>query len=186
MNEHNLVILYSGGLESRFLLELAIKLNYNPYCVLIDYGQKHIKELDVAEIVCTKLNVMYEIIKIDWSIKSALTSAHNSDGEDIYKGVSHWYVPARNLIFVSIAAAIAESHGIDTIWFGASYDDRLNLFPDCYQEWVVSMNELLEKTMSTKIQLLAPLCGMSKHLIEQVIEKTNIDLKEVWSGYRTE
>lgn len=184
MKKEDLVLLYSGGLESRLLLQIALSSGYSPLCILIDYQQKHIKELDFAIETCHKLNVPFERIGIKLPVKSALTTGQGAPENNLYKGVSEWYVPARNLIFISVAASVAESRDIDTIWFGASYDDRINLFPDCYQEWVVSINEMLAKSLSKKVNLYAPLCGMPKNLIQKIAEKSNIDLKEVWSGYK--
>ena len=58
------------------------------------------------------------------------------------------YVPGRNTIFISIAFSIAENLGINMIWHGADYTDRLNFFPDCYQEYFVAFNELLQGEQS--------------------------------------
>ena len=48
MTNGDLVILYSGGADSRLMLSWALQLGRHPYCVLIDYQQKHIKELSYA------------------------------------------------------------------------------------------------------------------------------------------
>jgi 7-cyano-7-deazaguanine synthase len=176
----NVVILYSGGLESTFLLLLASMMGLTPHCVLIDYGQKHIEELEKAIQFCTEKNLSHEIITLDWRPNSALTGNLTSR----YEGVSEWYVPARNMMFISIAASIAETRGVETIWFGASYDDRVNLFPDCYQDWVVAINKTLELGLSKKVQVVAPLLGFTKEMVKTLVIKFGVDIeKEVFSGY---
>ncbi len=45
----DIVMLYSGGADSMLMLKLAQMARKIPYCVLIDYGQKHIKELEYAK-----------------------------------------------------------------------------------------------------------------------------------------
>jgi len=180
MVKKDLVLLYSGGLESRYLLHLALQLSLKPFCVLVDYGQKHIAELTTAVSICIQLEIEYEIVKLTIpKVESKLTG----NFQTTYEGVSEWYVPSRNLIFVSLAASMAESRGIDTIWYGASYSDRVNIFPDCYQDWVVAVNKVLVKNGSKKIQLVAPLMGMPKELIQELAKIAGIKNEEVFSGY---
>jgi len=100
----NLILLYSGGYDSTLLLQLALKLYLTPFCLLFDYNQVHSEELKFAENTCKELKQRYEIIKIPSYAKSKLTF-----GDVTYSGVSEWHVPSRNLIFISIAASIAES-----------------------------------------------------------------------------
>lgn len=178
----DLILLFSGGFDSRLLLELALDMGKNPLCVLIDYGQIHVKELDKAEKVCKEKELNFSRVKITLPVDSKLTNKV----EGKYTGVSEWHVPSRNLIFIGFAASIAESRGIKTIWYGANYDDRMNLFPDCYQEWVHLMNIFLEKNGSYPIILEAPLLGMKKYMIEMLAKKYNIIKQEVHSGYGTE
>ena len=47
--KEDLVILFSGGADSILLLELAAQLEKNPFCVLFDYNQKHVQELNFAK-----------------------------------------------------------------------------------------------------------------------------------------
>ena len=49
MGEQDIIMLYSGGSDSYLMLHLAKMARKNPYCLLIDYGQKHIKELEYAK-----------------------------------------------------------------------------------------------------------------------------------------
>lgn len=178
----DILILYSGGADSRLMLELALKMKKNVYCLLVNYGQKHSKELEVAKNQLEKLGVVGTIVTVkDLSVDSALTG-DNQRGR--YEDVSEWYVPSRNLLFVSLACSIAESWEIDTIWYGANFSDRLDLFPDCTQEWVVKVNELLQINGSKPIKLEAPLLGMSKEVVFEILEKVfKINESELFSGY---
>ncbi len=174
-----IVLLYSGGLESRYLVHLALQMKFDPLCVLVDYGQKHVAELVKAKEVCERLGLKRELVRVQLPVRSKLTGHPDA----AYEAVSEWYVPARNLILVSVAASIAESRGIDTIWIGASYTDRLNRFPDCTQEWVVAVNEVLAKGLSKKVQVVAPLLGYSKEMVRSLAEMAGITKEEVFSGY---
>lgn len=173
------VILYSGGLDSRVLLELAVQAQAEPFCIVFAYGQQHIREIEVAQRTCTKIGVPIKVVNLDLKgIQSKLT-----DGSQPYSNVSEWYVPSRNLIFTAIAASYAESLGRDRIWIGANYEDRVNLFPDCYQEWIVQANVLFRINGSYPIQVEAPLLGFTKPMVQMLARILKIENEEVLSGY---
>jgi 7-cyano-7-deazaguanine synthase in queuosine biosynthesis len=100
-----------------------------------------------------------------------------------YPGVSEWHVPSRNLMFLGIAASVAEDMGVSLIWYGANYEDREHLFPDCYQEWVFHANKLLEINGSMGVKVEAPLSGMQKETIRRMSELYNITSEQIHSGY---
>jgi 7-cyano-7-deazaguanine synthase len=179
MDRKEVVILFSGGLDSTILIYIARMLGLSPYCVIIDYGQTHIKEIEYAEIMCREMFVPYKIVKIELPVESKLTDGTIGN----YENVSPFHVPARNLIFIGLAASIAESRKTDTIWYGANYEDREKFFPDCYQEWVYKMNELLKTNGSMEIKVYAPLLGMPKEVLWQLGEYFNIDKSKIFSGY---
>jgi len=177
--KEDLILLFSGGADSTLLLKMAISIGYTPLCIIFDYGQIHKKEIDYAIKTCNKYSLGYEVIHIPLDgVSSALT-----DGNAQYEGVSEWHVPSRNLIFISLATSIAESKGIKRIWYGANYGDRENLFPDCYQEWVYKLNELLAINGSMIVEVEAPLLGLKKDSILQLMKTYNIDKSEIFSGY---
>lgn len=180
MNEKpNLLLLFSGGYDSTLLLKLALSLAYNPFCLIINYQQKHIQELDFAKKLCKEHYVSFEELFIKIPAPSSLSIIE----QKTYEGVSPWHVPARNLIFVSFAASIAEAKEIPLIWFGANYEDREQLFPDCYQEWVYAMNTVLKINGSSKVTLEAPLLGMTKDTIKKLATTFKIDETQIFSGY---
>ena len=182
LSEFDLVILFSGGADSMLLLQLALALDYTPLCVMIDYGQKHIKELDYAKHQLTHFGVAYRIVKLEnYTVNSGLTG-DNIPGT--YDGVNEMNVPGRNTVFIGIAAGIAESEGIDEIWFGADFSDRINKFPDCFQEFTYRMNEVLKVSGSYPMKLRAPLLGLTKEMVIGLLTKTyGVSMQNVYSGY---
>jgi 7-cyano-7-deazaguanine synthase len=178
----DLVMLYSGGADSYLMLMFALQLKRNPYCVLVDYGQKHIEELEYAKKQLNLENVAYQIVKIsDLNVSSGLTGDNIPEA---YKGVHAMNVPGRNTMFIAIAYSIAESKGINEIWYGPDMDDFYNSFPDCFQSYVGAMNKVLSIAPSYPIKLTAPLLGWSKNMVIQYLENIfNIQLSEVYSGY---
>lgn len=189
MNSNKVVVLFSGGADSRLLLELALQTKEKIHCVLIDYQQLHNKELDVAKKILDSYLKYGDGNKLTYQEVSLsglnLCSALTGDGEKGRFGdqVSSWHVPARNIMFISIAASIAENLGFDLIWYGADYSDREGLFPDCYQDWVFKVNELLKINGSRPISLEAPLLGFSKQLVINYLESLGISKDSLFSGY---
>jgi len=180
----DIVMLYSGGADSMLMLKLAKMAGKVPYCVLIDYGQKHIKELEYAknQLEAEDIVVGYHVIKVEnLNIDSGLTGEQT---EARWDNVHEMNVPGRNTIFIGLAISVAENMGLDEVWYGPDYSDRINLFPDCYQEYVVAMNEVLAISGVKPIKLVAPLMGMSKELILEILKNHfDIQLVDMHSGY---
>jgi len=180
----DIVMLYSGGADSMLMLKLSQMAGKIPYCVLIDYGQKHVKELEYAmdQLKSESIEIGYQIIKVEnLNIDSGLTG---DKIEARWDNVHAMNVPGRNTIFIGLATSVAENMGIDEVWYGPDYSDRINLFPDCYQEYVVKMNEVLAVSGVKPIKLVAPLLGMSKELILEILKNSfDIQLVEMYSGY---
>lgn len=177
----DLVILFSGGADSTLLLKMAAKVNKKPLALMISYQQLHIQELEFAKRYCEKNKIENMTIKIDgYNVNSALTG----NGEKgIYQGVNIHNVPQRNSIFLTLAAGIAESRNITEIWFGANWQDFELDFPDCLQTYIGKMNELLKISGVKPITVYAPLLGMSKEMINEILKDYGIEKNDIFSGY---
>jgi len=177
----DIVILFSGGADSVLMVEMANAFNKIPYCVLIDYEQLHIAELRTAKNYLRDNEVPFRVVKLhDLAVQSGLTG-RGEKGR--FEGVHEMHVPSRNLMFVGIAASIAEDMGVDTIWYGADFSDFINQFPDCMQPWFGAMNEVLKINGPNPIRLEAPLAGLTKETILNMLKKRGVDEKEIFSGY---
>jgi 7-cyano-7-deazaguanine synthase len=177
-----IVMLYSGGADSRLMINFAQMSGRQPHCILIDYGQKHIDELNFAEKQLSEIGVTYQRIGIaGLDVDSGLTGDLK---EARWDNVHEMNVPGRNTIFIGLAISVAENMGIDEVWYGPDYSDRINLFPDCYQEYVVKMNEVLAISGVKPIKLVAPLLGMSKELILEMLDVFwGVKESDMHSGY---
>ena len=131
---------------------------------------------------CEDIEIGYTIMKLEnFNVDSGLTG---SQTEARWNNVHEMNVPGRNTIFIGLAASVAENMGIDEVWYGADYSDRVNLFPDCYQEYVFRMNEVFEIAGVKPIKLVAPLLGMPKELILEILKiQFDIQLVDLYSGY---
>ena len=181
---YDLVLLYSGGADSRLMLEFARYSNKNPYCLLINYNQLHSEELDFAKNQLSKLNVPYQEVSISGlQINSGLTGNGEKGRFGDESEVSSWHVPGRNTMFASVALSVAENLGIDEVWLGADHSDLVNGFLDCTQEFVNEVDTLYGVAASFPIRFRAPLLGIDKDIIKTLLKSFGVNEGEVFSGY---
>jgi 7-cyano-7-deazaguanine synthase len=138
------VVLLSGGLDSATVLALARAEGYEVYALSFRYGQRHAFELDAAARVARALGTARHVVaEIDLRLfgGSALTAdiavpKHDS-ADEIGGDIPVTYVPARNLIFLSFAAAWAEVLGSTDVFIGVNALDYSG-YPDCRPEFIES------------------------------------------------
>lgn len=179
--KEKVLILYSGGADSRLMLELAYMFEMEPFCLLIDYNQLHKEELTFAKTQLEELQVPMTNVSLSGL---CLDSALTGDGEKgRFQGVSEWHVPGRNTLFAGIALSVAENLGCSVVWNGADFSDRLNKFIDCYQDYVVAVNDVYKLGASYAIRYETPLAGMTKDMVMGLLKFRGIDRTEIFSGY---
>ena len=165
------VVLLSGGLDSSTALAWAIRRQgWKCHTVAFDYGQRHHVELQASEQVARSLGANdHRVIKVD--LRSIGHSALTSDmpvPKDVASspGIPSTYVPARNLIFLSLATAVAETVAATRLVIGANVVDYSG-YPDCRQEFLdafVHTANLGTKSGSEggRIEISAPLIQLGK------------------------
>lgn len=186
----NILVLFSGGADSLLMLNWAVQLG-RVVCLSYNYGQKHEDELKYARKLVDKVEKMHEpseaigmdCIDLHTTFQRMKSNLLKAGGETNYPGVHPMHVPARNAIFLSVAMGYAETYGFDEIWIGCDFSDRIHFFPDCYQEWIVKMNEVAKCNGSRPLAIKAPLLGWHKEDVLALLEKEGYNLKEVFSGY---
>ena len=187
------VVLLSGGLDSAVTLAIALSSGIDVTAVSFRYGQRHTRELDSAAEVCRHYGIEHRIIGIDMSsFLSALTDKDIEVPSDrkgnLDEEIPATYVPARNTIFLSIAAGICESIGAEAIYIGANAVDYSG-YPDCRPEFFRSFREML--AAGTKagiegrpIEIMTPIISFTKADIVRKGKELNAPLHLTWSCYK--
>lgn len=189
------VILFSGGLDSTTCLYYAKKKGFSPIALSFDYGQKHKIELKKAQKICQLANIeKHYILKLDFSLikNSALT---NNDipvplggthlGREEY--IPPTYVPARNLLFLSYAIAIAENENVRDIFIGVNALDYSG-YPDCRGDFIQSFRKTANLATKQgregrKFTIHTPLLNLGKTEILQLALSLKVPIEETWSCY---
>lgn len=148
-----IVHLLSGGLDSVAMLYDLHSQGFKIHCLLFNYGQRHIRELDYARRHCQSLNVPFTVVELH-RIKGLFGNSALTDG----KGTK--IVPNRNACFLHIAASIAEGIGYNMVSIGCNKDDQRD-FPDCTKEFLKSINESFERA-ALNVRAIAPYSGLTK------------------------
>ncbi|MBW3615326.1 MAG: 7-cyano-7-deazaguanine synthase QueC [Actinobacteria bacterium] len=190
------LVLMSGGLDSTVCLALAAAEGESarPLVALtFDYGQRHRVELDRAAAVASHYRAEPLVVRLDTSAwgGSALTDpgvAVPEPGAGAAAGIPATYVPARNLIFLSIAMGVAEARDLDGVSIGVNALDYSG-YPDCRPEFVASFAgtaalALKRGVEGRPVDIHAPLIDKTKAEIVRLGASLDAPLALTWSCYR--
>ncbi|MCZ7392357.1 MAG: 7-cyano-7-deazaguanine synthase QueC [Candidatus Methanoperedens sp.] len=184
------VVLLSSGLDSTVAFKEAYNRCDEVLCVTFDYGQlASEKEITFAKKICELFNVGHIIISLPWysTFRGALTGggalpkileSELDDREVTRETAEKVWVPARNVVFLSIGAALAENYKYDLVVSGFDAEEAAT-FPDNTPEFVESFNGMLKFGTLTHPSVYTPLISMSK--VEIVKRGLEIDAPLEWS-----
>lgn len=192
-----LVLALSGGMDSTVLLHMAAVQGFETIDTLsFDYGQRHSRELENVHFQMAAVTAKYSIVLTNKVINarfisdlSPVSSLTNPDiaNPDIAKMAGDpqpvTYVPFRNLQFLSMCCAYAESLKADTVWYGAAEVDSLAGMWDGDSSFVYLMNNLIALNRMHKIAIEAPLLTMSKKQIVEAGVTMGVDFSKTWTCY---
>ena len=193
------VCIMSGGMDSTLSAYMMRDLGFEIIAVHFNYDQRtQDKELECFENICEALspkNSLHVIKKYVLDIgffkelgASALTDITiDVPTEGIEEGVPVTYVPFRNGIFLSMAAAIAEKEGAEAIAIGVVEEDSSG-YPDCRESYIASMQQSINLGTKdeTNITIYMPLVHLKKSQIVKEAQKLNVPLELTWSCYKNE
>jgi 7-cyano-7-deazaguanine synthase len=182
------VVIYSGGMDSYTVLHKAIHQGLTPYALTFDYGQRHIKEIDVAKEVCQELGVNHKIIDI--SAINQLIGGSSLTDSSIDVALGHYQeenmkstvVPNRNMILLSLAIGYAVSIGAEQVYYGAHSGDHA-IYPDCRPEFVEKMNDVAAIANYEKTEIFSPYLNSNKIGILKDGLAMGLDYSKTWTCY---
>ncbi len=188
------VCLLSGGLDSTTALYVARSQGYNVKALTVHYGQLHEKEILCAKEIAKHLQIEHKIISISlpWG-GSALLDPQipvpvGREESEISQGLPSTYVPARNSIFLTLAASYAEASEAEAIFIGSNALDYSG-YPDCRPEYFEAFQEAIR--LGTKvglegkaIRIETPLLNLSKKEIVKLGLKLKVPFEKTWSCYQ--
>jgi 7-cyano-7-deazaguanine synthase len=197
MKQEGALVILSGGLDSVTTLYWAMTRFATVEAFSLNYGQRHCIELDMAAWHCQQFGLTHHrlALPLDNLLKSAMLKGGEpvpdglADARDA-DGVPHTYVPFRNGILLSLAAALGESRDLDNLVTGFNcidtpdYPDTTLAFTRAMQAAIVEGTGIQRRGRSFKIQ--TPLLEMNKREIVELGLRLGVDYSRTLSCYRGE
>lgn len=197
------VVLSSGGLDSTTVLAWAVKQcgKDNVVALTLYYGQRHDKELECARSVSAYYGVRHieedisNVMKYAGDVCSLIKDSNIEIENSSYEtqvnksetGRVNSYVPFRNGLLLSIAAAYAEClfpEGDVAICYGAHADDAAgNAYADCSPRFIGAMNEAIKIGTYGRIEITAPFAAATKANIVSTGLRLEVPYELTWSCY---
>ena len=166
------LVLFSGGQDSTTCLAWALARYDRVETVAFDYGQRHHVELEARLNVLAALREAYP----DWAAKlgedhllplavigqvggTAMTEAR--DIEMQANGLPNTFVPGRNLMFLTVAAALGYRRGLDVLVTGVCETDYSG-YPDCRDDTIKAQQVALALGLGARVTIDTPLMWIDK------------------------
>jgi 7-cyano-7-deazaguanine synthase len=166
------LVLFSGGQDSTVCLAWALQRYARVETVGFDYGQRHSVELEARETVRARLVAEFP----QWAARlgedhllnlrgfgavaqSALTDERAIEMTD--RGLPSTFVPGRNLVFLTYAAALADRRGL-TALVGGMCETDFSGYPDCRRDTLDAMQTALNLGMERDFVIETPLMRLTK------------------------
>ena len=184
------VVLLSGGLDSMVVAGLAREAGYRLNALTIDYNQRHRIEIESARAIAEALGAARHVV-LPLDLRqfggSALTAAIGVPKGGVAPGIPVTYVPARNLVFLSLTLAWAEALGARDIFIGVNALDYSG-YPDCRPEFIAGFEQLAELATKAgsegdRFAVHAPLQYLGKADIAREAARLGLDAGMSWSCY---
>ena len=179
MKNKTAAVLLSGGMDSAVVLAEAIRRHGQEEVLAISYsyGQKHDSEIEHAKAITEYYeHVEHIILTVDNQIfagsdssllkasdKAIKKGTYSDEINESADGIVETYVPFRNGLMLSQAAAIAFSRGATWVMYGAHADDSAGeAYPDCSPDFYHAIRKAIELGTAGKVTMDAPLINLSK------------------------
>lgn len=187
------VCIISGGMDSATCAYIAKSLGYEIFALHFDYNQRTMrKERECFEKICAELSVKQKLIinaefiaQMGANALTDTTIAIPKNSDFSAKILPSTYVPFRNGIFISIAAAYAEIMDCEAIFIGVVEEDSSG-YPDCAQNFIESMEKSINLGRAKHTRIFAPLIHLSKGEIVKKAVELGVKLEFTWSCYENE
>lgn len=166
------LVLFSGGQDSTACLAWALSRYMRVETLGFDYGQRHVVELSLRPSLLSSMRTLNaewhsrlgEDHLLDLSVLGKISDTALTRDTEIAmqaNGLPNTFVPGRNLLFITIAAALAYRRGIDVIVGGMCETDYSG-YPDCRDDSLRALESALQLGMATTLSLQTPLMWLNK------------------------
>ncbi len=185
------IAIVSGGMDSVTLAYLLASEGFSLHLLSVDYGQRHLKELEYAKLCAERLGADFDVADISGVGRLLKGSALTDDvpvphGHYAAPNMAITVVPNRNAIMLSIAYGVAVAEGAAVVATGVHAGDHF-VYPDCRPEFVEVFDEMQKKAVEgfgdESLRLYAPFLEWTKADIVVVGARLGVPYADTWSCY---
>jgi len=182
------IIICSGGLDSTSIIGYANKKHDEIKLIHFNYGCKATnKEIEAVNKIANYYKCEYDVIDLDYNkFKGNSTLFKDADVKSGKAGVEYAldWVPARNLIMLSIATGYCEANDYGYIYLGSNLEES-GAYPDNEEQFIIDFNNLLYGAVNNgfKVEIVSPLGGLMKKEIVEFGKKWGSPISLSWSCY---
>jgi 7-cyano-7-deazaguanine synthase len=157
----------------------------------VDYGQRHLRELESAKAVAAAAGVPYTLVDMAVAMIPVFKGAQSSQvGAELDVPHGHYaaenmkttIVPNRNMLLISLAGALAESIGATLVCFAAHAGDHA-IYPDCRPEFNGSAAKTLYLATDGRVTVYNPFIVITKTDIAKRAKLLRVPVELTWSCY---
>jgi len=184
-----IVLILSGGLDSTVLLYHHIAALHQVHAVSVNYGQRHVKELDFARETCKRLRIGLSEIDLTSLGKHFLGNSQTDltvpvpEGHYEAESMKQTVVPNRNMILLSVALGIAITKRFQGVSYAAHAGDHA-IYPDCRPEFVDALNVAAKLADWSKVEIFRPFILYNKSGIVKRGHQLGVNFAKTWSCYK--
>jgi 7-cyano-7-deazaguanine synthase len=182
------LVILSGGLDSAVALAITKQIAGHVTCITFDYKQRHSIEITYAKRLCEAMGVddrlvmPLEVIQRFHGLQKGDPTDKPTTTEEALGLLPKTYKPGRNIIMLAVAATFAYTRSIPLVVGGWHQEDYPG-YPDCRQEFLMSMERTLQEGLAYNVSLYAPLLHMRKHTIVNIGTGLDVPFQHTWSCY---
>lgn len=190
------VVLLSGGADSSVLAHYVVRhLERAPvYALSFHYGQRHARELECARFQAKAAGAAsHEVVDISFLGSMLRAGSALIEGGAVVPDLRQLssseltqpptYVPNRNMVLLSIAAAYAEARGVTDVFYGAQAQDEYGYW-DCTRDFLERINHILALNRRNSLRIHAPFIEERKAETVRLGLELGVDFARTWSCYR--
>lgn len=189
MSNKKCVLILSGGMDSGTLLFDLHDQGYDVHALTVNYGQRHVKEIECAKNLAVLAATDHVILDLS-SIAPALFKGSSQTDSTVPVPEGHYaeenmkktVVPNRNMILLSMAIAYAISLKVDKVFYGAHAGDHA-IYPDCRKEFVEAMKTAAALCDWSPITIEAPYLDITKVEILHDGLAMHVPYEHTWTCY---
>ena len=183
-----IVLVLSGGMDSAVLLYHLLDAGHIVKTLSINYGQRHVRELDSAAALSGRVGVEHRIVDLSTINPLLGNNSLSSDQTEIPEGhyeeesMKLTVVPNRNMIMLSVAVGWALALKFDAVAYGAHSGDHA-IYPDCREEFAQALDRAVSLCDWHGMRLMRPFVKMDKGEIAKRGAALGVPFDLTWTCY---